>query len=411
MSVTILIVLGVILLLIIIVVYRSILVIPQAQAAVVERLGRFRAVAPPGMNFLVPFFDRVRARIDLREQVVSFPPQPVITQDNLPVSIDTVVYFQVTDPRAAVYEISNYIIGVEQLTTTTLRNVVGGMSLEETLTSRDSINGQLRGVLDEATGRWGIRVARVELKAIDPPPSIQDSMEKQMRADREKRAVILTAEGQREASIKTAEGQKQAQILSAEGAKQAAILAAEAERQSRILRAQGERAARYLQAQGQAKAIEKVFAAIKSGRPTPELLAYQYLQTLPQMAQGDANKVWIVPSDFTKALEGFATMLGARGDDGVFRYETSSDDGAAAARATDDDDEVADWFDTAPDPQVAAAVRAAEEVARKEVPSLGEPMVRHPAMPRDIPPRDIPPQDTPPQGFPAQPNAVPRQPQ
>jgi len=400
MGVTILIVVAVILLLIIIVVYRSILVIPQAQAAVVERLGRFRTVAPPGMNFLAPFFDRVRAKIDLREQVVSFPPQPVITQDNLTVSIDTVVYFQVTDPRAAVYEISNYIIGVEQLTTTTLRNVVGGMSLEETLTSRDSINGQLRGVLDEATGRWGIRVARVELKAIDPPPSIQDSMEKQMRADREKRAVILTAEGQRQAAIMTAEGQKQAQILSAEGAKQASILSAEAERQSRILRAQGERAARYLQAQGQAKAIEKVFAAIKSSRPTPELLAYQYLQTLPQMAQGDSNKVWIVPSDFGKALEGFASMLGTRGEDGVFRYEPSSDDGAApASRVADDDDEVADWFDTAPDPQVAAAVRAAEEVARKEVPALGEPILRRPVMP----------EDTPPHGLPAPPHAAPPQ--
>jgi regulator of protease activity HflC (stomatin/prohibitin superfamily) len=277
------------------------------------------------------------------------------------------VYFQVTDPRAAVYEISNYIVGVEQLTTTTLRNVVGGMSLEQTLTSRDQINNQLRGVLDEATGRWGIRVARVELKAIDPPPSIQDSMEKQMRADREKRAMILTAEGQRESAIKTAEGQKQGQILSAEGAKQAAILAAEAERQSRILRAQGERAARYLQAQGQAKAIEKVFAAIKAGRPTPEVLAYQYLQTLPQMAQGDANKVWLVPSDYGKALEGFARMLGTPGEDGVFRYEPPAEQ-EPQPRPEDDDASIADWFDTAPDPTVAEAVRAAEAVARQEVP-------------------------------------------
>ena len=196
---------------------KSVLVIPQAQAAVIERLGRYRNTAAPGLNIIVPFIDKVRARIDLRKQVVSFPPQPVITQDNLTVSIDTVVYFQVTEPRSAVYEISNYIVGVEQLTITTLRNLVGGMSLEETLTSRDHINGQLRGVLDEATGRWGLRVARVELKSIDPPPSIQDSMEKQMRADREKRAMILTAEGQRESSIKTAEGQKQSQILAAEG--------------------------------------------------------------------------------------------------------------------------------------------------------------------------------------------------
>jgi regulator of protease activity HflC (stomatin/prohibitin superfamily) len=298
---------------------------------------------------------------------VSFPPQPVITQDNLTVSIDTVVYFQVTDSRAAVYEISNYIVGVEQLATTTLRNLVGGMSLEETLTSRDEINSQLRGVLDEATGRWGIRVARVELKAIDPPPSIQDSMEKQMRADREKRAMILTAEGQREAAIKTAEGQKQSQILSAEGAKQAAILAAEAERQSRILRAQGERAARYLQAQGQAKAIEKVFTAIKAGKPTPEVLAYQYLQTLPQMAQGDANKVWMIPTDYGKALEGFAKLLGAPGDDGVFRYEPSHED-VPVSKPEEDDEEIKGWFDTSPDPKVAEAVREAEAVARKEVP-------------------------------------------
>jgi regulator of protease activity HflC (stomatin/prohibitin superfamily) len=363
------------------VVFKSLVVIPQAQAAVIERLGRYRTTAAPGLNFLAPFFDRVRARIDLREQVVSFPPQPVITEDNLTVSIDTVVYFQVTDPRAAVYEISNYIVGVEQLTTTTLRNLVGGMSLEETLTSRDNINQQLRGVLDEATGRWGIRVARVELKAIEPPASIQDSMEKQMRAEREKRAMILTAEGTREAQIKTAEGQKQSQILSAEGAKQAAILGAEAERQSRILRAQGERAARYLQAQGQAKAIEKVFAAIKAGRPTPEVLAYQYLQTLPQMAQGDANKVWLVPTDYGKALEGFAKMLGAPGEDGVFRYEPPQYDPSETAAAGDDHDEsIADWFDTSSDPKVAEAVAAAEAVARQEVPGPLTPV--RPAMPQ-----------------------------
>lgn len=366
MSTIAIVVVALIVLFAIITVGKAIMVVPQAQSAVIERLGRFRTVASPGLTFLVPFLDKVRARIDLREQVVSFPPQPVITEDNLTVSIDTVVYFQVTDSRAAVYEISNYIVGVEQLTTTTLRNVVGGMSLEQTPTSRDSINTQLRGVLDDATGRWGIRVGRVELKAIDPPPSIQDSMEKQMRADREKRAIILTAEGQREASIKTAEGQKQSQILAAEGAKQATIMAAEAERTSRILRAQGERAARYLQAQGQAKAIEKVFAAIKAGKPTPEVLAYQYLQTLPQMAQGDANKVWMVPSDYGKALEGFARALGAPGDDGVFRYEPPKEE--ATERPVLDDDEVAAWFDTSTDPRIAEAVRAAEAVARQEVP-------------------------------------------
>ncbi|ORI22545.1 SPFH domain-containing protein [Rhodococcus sp. 1168] len=361
-----LIVLGVIVLLVVILVAKSVSIIPQAEAAVIERLGRYVRTVSGQLTFLVPFVDRIRAKVDLRERVVSFPPQPVITKDNLTVSIDTVVYFQVTNPQSAVYEINNYIVGVEQLTTTTLRNVVGGMTLEETLTSRDQINGQLRVVLDEATGRWGLRVARVELKSIDPPPSIQESMEKQMKADREKRATILTAEGHRESAIKTAEGDKQSRILAAEGGKQASILTAEGERQSRILRAEGDRAAKYLQAQGQAKAIEKVFAAIKAGKPTPELLAYQYMQTLPQMAQGDSNKVWMIPSDFGDALKGFAKTLGTPGDDGVFRYEPSASTGDEP-KAADDSDEVAEWFETKTDPAVAQAVAAAEAVARTPV--------------------------------------------
>ena len=344
-------------LLVIVSVVKAVQIIPQAQAAVIERLGRYQRTQTPGLAFLVPFIDRIRARIDLREQVVSFPPQPVITQDNLTVNIDTVVYYQVLDPKAAVYEINDYIVGVEQITITTLRNVVGGMSLEGTLTSRDEINDKLRGELDKATGNWGIRVGRVEIKAIDPPPSIQESMERQMKADREKRATILTAEGQRESAIRSAEGQKQAQILTAEGRKQAAILEAEADRQSRILRAQGERAAQYLQAQGEAKAIEKVFAAIKAGRPTPELLAYQYLQTLPEMARGEANKVWMVPSDFGKALEGFTRMLGAPGEDGVFRFEPSPVDDVPPGRPEDDDESVRDWFDTATNPEIARVRR------------------------------------------------------
>ena len=360
-----LIVLIIIVLLVVIVVSKSVTLVPQADAAVIERLGRYSKTISGQLTFLVPFVDRVRARVDLRERVVSFPPQAVITEDNLTLAIDTVVYFQVTNPQAVVYEINDYITGVEQLATTTLRNVVGGMSLEETLTSRDSINDQLRGVLDEATGRWGLRVARVELKSIDPPPSIQESMEKQMKADREKRATILTAEGQRESAIKTAEGGKQSQILAAEGAKQAAILEAEANRQSQILDAQGERAAMYLRAQGEAKAIEKRFAAIKRGRPTPELLAYQYLETLPEMAKGDANKMWVVPSDFGAALQGFAKMLGVPDADGTLRYVPSpeSDD----HQPVDDSEEVAEWFETKSDPAVAKAVADAEAVARKPV--------------------------------------------
>lgn len=320
---------------VVIVLIRSIRIVPQARAAVVERLGRYTRTATPGPTLLIPFIDRMRPMLDLREQVVSFPPQPVITSDNLTVAVDSVVYFQVTDARAATYEIANYIQAVEQLTITTLRNVVGSLNLEETLTSRDAINTQLRGVLDQATGPWGIRVARVELKAIDPPPSIQDAMEQQMRADRNKRALILTAEGQRESAIKTAEGQKAAAILEAEGRKQAAILAAEAERQSRILGAEGERAARYLSAQGQAKAIETTFGAIHAARPDPALLAYQYLQTLPQIAQGNANKMWIVPSEFGKAVENLARTFGGGGGGGGGAGEgaggAAGPDGAATA--------------------------------------------------------------------------------
>jgi regulator of protease activity HflC (stomatin/prohibitin superfamily) len=367
-----LVLLAVLVILAIIIVAKSVALIPQAEAAVIERLGRYSRTASGQLTLLVPFIDRIRARVDLRERVVSFAPQPVITEDNLTLHIDTVVYFQVTNPQGAVYAISNYIVGVEQLTTTTLRNVVGGMTLEQTLTSRDQINAQLRGVLDEATGKWGLRVARVELKAIDPPASIQESMEKQMKADREKRAMILTAEGVRESSIKQAEGQKQSQILAAEGAKQAAILAAEADRQSKILRAQGERAAQYLQAQGQAKAIEKTFAAIKAGRPTPELLAYQYLQTLPKLAQGQASKVWVVPSDFGSALQGFTKLLGAPGEDGVFRYTPSPVEAAPAD--ADDSDEVADWFTTPDDPAVAAAVAEVEaEAQESSTPAISVP--------------------------------------
>ncbi|MFN2518968.1 MAG: SPFH domain-containing protein [Jatrophihabitantaceae bacterium] len=321
---------------------RMVRIVPQARAAVVERLGRYVRTATPGLTLLLPFVDRMRPLIDLREQVVSFPPQPVITSDNLTVAIDSVIYFQVTDPRAATYEIQNYIQAVEQLTITTLRNVVGSLNLEQALTSRDEINTKLRGVLDEATGPWGIRVARVEIKAIDPPPSIQDAMEQQMRADRNKRALILTAEGQRESAIKTAEGQKAAQILGAEGQKQAAILAAEAERQSRILRAEGDRAARYLTAQGQAKAVETTFAAIHAAKPDPALLAYQYLQTLPQIAQGDANKVWLIPSEFSKALEGLAKLGGVEGADASWLQSTTAVGTDQQAPGLD----ASDWFDS-----------------------------------------------------------------
>jgi regulator of protease activity HflC (stomatin/prohibitin superfamily) len=266
---------------------RTIRIVPQARAGVVERLGRYSRTLNPGLTIVIPFIDRIRDMVDLREQVVSFDPQPVITEDNLVVNIDTVIYFQVTDPKAATYEISNYIQGIEQLTVTTLRNVIGGLDLEDALTSRDEINGQLRGVLDEATGKWGIRVNRVELKAIDPPGTIKDAMEKQLRAERDKRAAILTAEGVKQSQILTAEGEKQSAILRAEGQRQAQILGAE----------------------GQAQAIGTVFQAIHSGDADPKLLAYQYLQVLPQIAQGESNKIWIIPSEFQQALGQLAKGL------------------------------------------------------------------------------------------------------
>src|SRR6187402_3853099 len=295
---------------VIVAIAKAIIVVRQTQAYLVERLGRYSRTLEAGLHFLVPFIDKVRHKVDLRELVYSFPPQSVITSDNLVVDIDSVIYFQVTDARAAVYEIANYITGVEQLTVTTLRNVIGSLDLEQTLTSRDQINGQLRGVLDEATGKWGIRVNRVELKAIEPPTSIKDSMEKQMRAERDRRATILTAEGI-----------KQSAILTAEGAKQSAILTAEGAAQSQILRAEGE-----------ARAILQVFDAIHEGDATPKLLAYQYLQMLPQIANGQSSKMWIVPAEFTAALDsvtkGFGGIVGGPDDGG----EETSDESVAARR-------------------------------------------------------------------------------
>jgi regulator of protease activity HflC (stomatin/prohibitin superfamily) len=267
---------------------RTIRIVPQARAGIVERLGRYSRTLDAGLTIIVPFVDRLKPLIDLREQVVSFPPQPVITEDNLVVQIDTVIYFTVTDAQSVTYEVANPLQAIEQLTVTTLRNVIGGMTLEDTLTSRDRINSQLRAVLDEATGKWGIRVNRVELKSVDPPGTIQEAMEKQMRAERDRRAAILNAEGTKQSQVLTAEGQKQAAVLTAEGSKQAAIL----------------------RAQGEAEAIQTVFGAIHAGRPDARLLSYQYLQMLPQIAQGDSNKIWVIPSEFTQALGAVGNAFG-----------------------------------------------------------------------------------------------------
>jgi regulator of protease activity HflC (stomatin/prohibitin superfamily) len=268
----------------VVIVVRAIRIVPQAKAGLVERLGKYHRTVSAGLNVIVPGLDRLRPLIDLREKVVSFPPQPVITEDNLVVNIDTVIYFQVTDPKLATYEIVDYIQGIEQLVITTLRNSVGGLDLEEVLTSRDHINSNLRGVLDEATSKWGVRVNRVEIKAIEPPDSIKESMEKQMRADREKRAAILAAEGE-----------KQSQILKAEGA-----------RQSDILRAEGEAQARVIKADAEAAAVTKVFEAVHAANPDEKVLSYLYLQQLPVLANGTANKVWIIPAELSAAMNSIA---------------------------------------------------------------------------------------------------------
>ena len=381
-NVGILVVFGLLVLFAVALLVKTIRIVPQARAGIVERFGKYKGTLPAGLNVVVPFVDKVRYMIDLREQVVSFPPQPVITEDNLVVSIDTVIYFQVTDPVAATYEIANYIQAVEQLTMTTLRNIVGGMDLEETLTSRDNINSRLRGVLDEATGKWGIRVNRVELKGIDPPPSIKDSMEKQMRADRDKRAVILTAEGQRQSAILTAEGSKQSLILNAEGDRQSQILRAQADRESSILRAQGE-----------GQAIQTVFQAIHDGQPDQSLLAYQYLQMMPKIAEGNANKLWIVPSEIGRALEGLgSTMNSLQGiPDDVPGPRKRVDMGApapdvpeiGAGLAADPEKALQDTHD-----QVAAAIAAAQESAttRPAGGAASPPVSEPPSGPSEEPP-------------------------
>ncbi|MGW7342703.1 SPFH domain-containing protein [Streptomyces sp. NPDC054854] len=290
-------------------VVRAVRIVPQARARNVERLGRYHRTLNPGLNVVIPYVDRVYPVIDLREQVVSFKPQPVITEDNLVVEIDTVLYFQVTDPRAAAYEIANFLQAVEQLTVTTLRNVVGSMDLEKTLTSRDTINNQLRGVLDEATGKWGLRVNRVEIKAIDPPQSIKDAMEKQMRAERDKRAAILGAEGQRQSQILTAEGDKQ----------------------SAVLRAEGNRTAEILKAEGQSRAIDEVFQAVHRNDPDPKLLAYQYLQVLPQLAQSPGNTFWVIPGEVTSALQNVTRAFSETLPQSAATRTTPSDDLALQA--------------------------------------------------------------------------------
>jgi regulator of protease activity HflC (stomatin/prohibitin superfamily) len=363
---------------------RSVRQVSQGTTQIIERLGRYKRTLEPGLHLLVPFIDRVRATVDMREQVVPFPPQSVITSDNLVVSIDTVIYFQVTQPAAAVYEIANYIQAIEQLTVTTLRNIIGTMDLEQTLTSRDQINGRLSGVLDEATGRWGIKVYRVELKAIDPPPSVQGSMEQQMRAERDRRAAILTAEGTKQSQILTAEGEKQAAILRAEGTAQAAILTAE----------------------GEAKAILQVFDAVHRGDADPKLLAYQYLQMMPKIAASPSNKMWFLPSELSGALGGLAKAFGGESAADTFEPRPSGSSPLAPE----------DLESTLTDPREAVAeARRESAAATADATSAGvqsgvpfDPSVEAgqrpgaPVPPQAPVPPPVPPLDTPPSAPPTQ---------
>jgi regulator of protease activity HflC (stomatin/prohibitin superfamily) len=311
-----LIALGALVILALVIVAMSVRVIQQSYIGIVQRLGRYDRMIAPGVHLLVPMLDRVATVVDMKETVQAFAPQPVITEDNVTIGIDTVVYYQVTDAVKATYEVANVLVAMEQLTITTLRNVVGAMTLEETLTSRDSINSQLRLVLDEATEKWGVRVTRVELKSIDPPRSIQEAMEQQMRADRAKRAAVLSAEGE-----------KQSAILRAEGLRQAAILNAEADQKANILRAEGEKQARALRAEGEAEALQRVFTtAAAAGIEAAAMLGYKYLETLPAVAAGDANKLMLLPAGASDAMgavaglgaafaEGAATTASAQGRD------------------------------------------------------------------------------------------------
>ena len=285
------------------VLFSAIRIIRQATVGVVERLGKFHKMATQGVNVIIPFVDKFRAIVDLREQVVDFPPQPVITKDNVTMMIDTVVYFQVTDAFKYSYEIASPRLAIENLTATTLRNIVGDLELDQTLTSRDIVNTKLRAILDEATDKWGIKVNRVELKNILPPQDIQTAMEKQMRAEREKREAILRAEGQKTAAILEAEGMKQAAILQAEAVKEAAIREAEGSRQSKILNAEGEAQA-ILNVQ---QAFANSLIMIREAKADDKVLALKALETVQQIGDGQATKLFI-PSDLAGLGGVFASL-------------------------------------------------------------------------------------------------------
>ncbi len=298
----------IVVLVIVVLIFRKVIrVVPQAEILIVERLGRYDRTVNAGLTFIWPFFDHIRARVDLREQTMDVQPQSVITKDNVTIRIDTVVFYQITDAAKAVYEIKDLRDSLRYLTTTTIRDVVGKMDLDSTFSSREQINTQLRLILDEATDRWGCKVNRVEIKDIDPPKDIRDAMEKQMNAERTKRAVILEAEGQKQSAITIAEGQRESKILEAEAEKESNIRRAEGDKQSQVLRASGEAEAIKEVAEAKAKEVELIYSAIKNANPDDKLIQLKSLEALEKIAQGNANKVFI-PFDATNALAGLGTL-------------------------------------------------------------------------------------------------------
>ncbi len=291
----------------VIVAFAAIKIVRQSEVFIIERLGRFSKVADAGLVIIWPFIEKVRARISLKEQTMDIPPQGVITKDNVTITIDTVVFYQITDPRAAIYEIENLQKGIGYLAITTIRDIVGKMDLDSTFSSRDSINVQLRETLDTATDKWGCKVTRVEIKDINPPKDIRDAMEKQMNAERNKRAVILQAEGDRQSAITIAEGDKQAKILNAEAEKESNIKIAEGYKEAKILEAEGE--ARFIKevADAKAKEVELVYTAIKNANPDEKLVALKSLEALEKISDGQANKVFI-PFEATSTLASFGSI-------------------------------------------------------------------------------------------------------
>jgi regulator of protease activity HflC (stomatin/prohibitin superfamily) len=368
--------LAIILLFVLIVAASSVKIVQPYQRGVKERLGKYRETLDPGLRIIVPFVDKVRL-VDMREQVVDVPPQEVITKDNVVVSVDAVVYYEPTDPQRLVYNVANFILAVTKLAQTNLRNVVGDMQLDEALTSRDKINLDLRQILDDATDKWGVRVVRVEIQRIDPPPDVMHAMHEQMKAERTRRAVVTEADGRRQAAITTAQGQKESAILQAEGQRQSEILKAQGDAEAVRAMAEAERFRQLTVAEGEARAITTVYEAIHAGDPSPDLLAIKYLEALGRIANGQATKIFL-PADFSAGLGG----LGAVAE--LFRSDGGGDEARAARASTSRASLERELAET-------NRIRAAEASVPGGPDTIPPPAVPVPDPPAVPPPSELPP--------------------